>query len=290
MVVCVHCGAKVEYIYRDFGDGNIRLHNCPSCKKVADKYIEFDRANILIETILLREEVYRHLMFNYRSPDLCYRGGQRTNVAPSPNRYEMIRAFLVVMCCDVYTKWRLVEGSGQWTSPRASFGRPFHYLEYLFAKAAFWSLSSTTSPFVVSRTSPHLDSAVAYLVILTACLLESLLVMGVICLGAWIARRYFLKHHTGLGYWALVSAVIHVQFGKVSPLLMLIWDVTPGLHLILSAFTTSACFMVISIFLAHKPAAWIILLCALVCRFLVQYTISRSTYAPYPCSLAAVVS
>lgn len=39
---CVHCGAAVRDLVKDFGRGAFRLTDCAYCKKVADPYIEVD--------------------------------------------------------------------------------------------------------------------------------------------------------------------------------------------------------------------------------------------------------
>lgn len=41
------------------------LHLQPSCKKVVDKYVEFDAVVLLLDVLLLRIQSYRHLIFNY---------------------------------------------------------------------------------------------------------------------------------------------------------------------------------------------------------------------------------
>ena len=37
----------------------------PACKRVLDKYVEFDAVILLLDVLLLRIQSYRHLIFNY---------------------------------------------------------------------------------------------------------------------------------------------------------------------------------------------------------------------------------
>ena len=48
---------------RALGKG-VRLTQCPHCKKFADKYVEHDFVVLFIDLVLIKPEVYRHLLFN----------------------------------------------------------------------------------------------------------------------------------------------------------------------------------------------------------------------------------
>ncbi|KAJ1307551.1 hypothetical protein OPQ81_001648 [Rhizoctonia solani] len=43
---------------------NLRLEQCPNCLGFADPYVEHDALTLLLDLILLKREVYRHLLFN----------------------------------------------------------------------------------------------------------------------------------------------------------------------------------------------------------------------------------
>ena len=36
------------------------------CKAISDKYVEYDEVILLLDALLLRVQVYRHLIFNHR--------------------------------------------------------------------------------------------------------------------------------------------------------------------------------------------------------------------------------
>lgn len=80
MLRCVECSEPVTSLYQEYSKGNLKLTQCvrkgtactdqqPSCKQFADKYIEFDNVIIAIDVILLKPQVYRHLLFNTYGTD-----------------------------------------------------------------------------------------------------------------------------------------------------------------------------------------------------------------------------
>lgn len=66
--VCVECGAQVPFLVREFGRGNLRLAICGACNEVADKYVEYENVLLLLEVMLLKPQVYRHVLYNLSSP------------------------------------------------------------------------------------------------------------------------------------------------------------------------------------------------------------------------------
>lgn len=63
-MICVECGSPVPHAFREYGKGNIRLTRCDNCHCLADKYVEFEFIIIFLDLLLLRPQVYRHLLFN----------------------------------------------------------------------------------------------------------------------------------------------------------------------------------------------------------------------------------
>lgn len=66
MTFCVNCG---DYkpdgkFYIKYNNNSYKLLDCNKCGKIIDKYIEYDHLNILINIILLKRGVYRHLVYN----------------------------------------------------------------------------------------------------------------------------------------------------------------------------------------------------------------------------------
>jgi hypothetical protein len=89
---CVECSHPVASLYTIYSKDNVRLTQCVSlsflrmltfkdkCKKFADKYIEHDFVVLFIDIILIKPQVYRHLLYNRLGT-----ADDRLNVAPRLN-------------------------------------------------------------------------------------------------------------------------------------------------------------------------------------------------------------
>ncbi|KAL7068161.1 hypothetical protein ACR3K2_13320 [Cryptosporidium serpentis] len=64
MASCIECGSYVAELYKEYSSQNIRLSVCGMCGQIADKYIEFNRLNIIIALMLHKPQAYRHVLFN----------------------------------------------------------------------------------------------------------------------------------------------------------------------------------------------------------------------------------
>lgn len=71
MPICVHCNSLAEHVYTVYSSrDNIRLAVCNQCGLFVDPLIEHPPVLLLIDLILLKPRVYRHLVFNYGSEPL----------------------------------------------------------------------------------------------------------------------------------------------------------------------------------------------------------------------------
>lgn len=91
MPICIHCTAPVPYLYTVYQSAhNVRLEQCvrfsliviyatyrsrnshlnpqPTCLQFADLYVEHDALILVLDLILLKRGVYRHLLFNRGAP------------------------------------------------------------------------------------------------------------------------------------------------------------------------------------------------------------------------------
>ena len=84
MPICTSCTHPTQYLYTVYGSAdNLRLEQCvssvlecsqspaayslglqTSCQAFADPYVEHDTLTLWIDLILLKRDVYRHLLFN----------------------------------------------------------------------------------------------------------------------------------------------------------------------------------------------------------------------------------
>ncbi|KAJ5753545.1 uncharacterized protein N7511_007698 [Penicillium nucicola] len=104
MPICIECSYPVSHLYsaysraddRSQGKG-VRLTQCPRCQRFADKYVEYDFVVLFIDLVLIKPQVYRHLLFNRLGRD--------------DNQYDrsIIRLGVLLLLFDVYLTWARIE-------------------------------------------------------------------------------------------------------------------------------------------------------------------------------------
>jgi len=104
---------------RSLGRG-VRLTQCPRCKCFADKYVEHDFVVLFIDMVLIKPQVYRHLLFNHLA------GGRKDDVLDG----SIKRLGVLLLLFDVYLTWARIEKSIPAETPRL-LGMPI-VVQYLF--------------------------------------------------------------------------------------------------------------------------------------------------------------
>ncbi|ORX94644.1 Arv1-like family-domain-containing protein [Clohesyomyces aquaticus] len=104
MPICIECRFPVEALYtayskaddRSLGKG-VRLTQCPRCKRFADKYVEHDFVVLFIDLVLIKPQVYRHLLFNRLGRD--------------DDKFDrsILRLGILLLLFDVYLTWARIE-------------------------------------------------------------------------------------------------------------------------------------------------------------------------------------
>ncbi|RPA97873.1 Arv1-domain-containing protein [Choiromyces venosus 120613-1] len=71
LYICIECSSPVQSLYTAYSSADdhslgrgVRLTQCPRCKRFADKYVEHDFVVLFIDLVLIKPQVYRHLLFN----------------------------------------------------------------------------------------------------------------------------------------------------------------------------------------------------------------------------------
>ncbi|KAJ3730922.1 Arv1-domain-containing protein [Lentinula guzmanii] len=65
MPVCTTCTHWLPHLYTVYQSAyNLRLEQCPNCHSFADPYVEHDELTLVIDLLLLKRAVYRHLLYN----------------------------------------------------------------------------------------------------------------------------------------------------------------------------------------------------------------------------------
>ncbi|PLB34181.1 sterol homeostasis protein ARV1 [Aspergillus candidus] len=106
MPICIECSYPVSHLYstysraddRSLGKG-VRLTQCPRCQRFADKYVEYDFVVLFIDLVLIKPQVYRHLLFNRL-------GGNDNQLDRS-----ILRLGILLLLFDVYLTWARLEKS-----------------------------------------------------------------------------------------------------------------------------------------------------------------------------------
>ena len=115
MPICITCSTPVKNLYttyskaddRSLGKG-VRLTQCPNCKRFADKYVEHDFVVLFIDLVLIKPQVYRHLLFN------------RLGRADDKLDPSIFRLGTLLVLFDVYITWARIEKSNTSVSTQSS--------------------------------------------------------------------------------------------------------------------------------------------------------------------------
>ncbi|KAI9678315.1 MAG: hypothetical protein M1817_006261 [Caeruleum heppii] len=136
MPICIECRYPVHQLYTTYSKADdhslgkgVRLTQCPRCKRFADKYVEHDFVVLFIDLVLIKPQVYRHLLFNRL---------EREDDQFDPS---IIRLGILLLLFDVYLTWARIEKQSPLPSPSSpdEAGFSFGYLaaqpivlQYLF--------------------------------------------------------------------------------------------------------------------------------------------------------------
>ncbi|RMJ13739.1 hypothetical protein BHE90_007533 [Fusarium euwallaceae] len=195
MPICIECRHPVKTLWTQYsgaGDKasghNIRLTVCRNCGQFCDKYVEHDFVVLFIDLVLIKPQVYRHLLYNTLTSD-------DDRLDPS-----IVRLGILLLLFDVYLTWARIEKQ---TVPDAAPGESnlgklaqqsivFQYLFFL----VFCALS--TAAFHVSIR------------FLTSSIFSPLNVLGIL-------PRYSRPN-------SVSTALLVSSYSKLFPILMVIWE------------------------------------------------------------------
>ncbi|KAI9057323.1 Arv1-domain-containing protein [Trametes sanguinea] len=137
MPICTSCARPTVYLYTVYDSAyNFRLEQCTACHAFADPYVEHDTLTLLLDLILLKRDVYRHLLYNRGL------GARRAGDKAPTNQPESIRSasqvkhtdlsrwWLILklgsalICVDAFIRWTHLSSSGPGdTSEMATWNR-----------------------------------------------------------------------------------------------------------------------------------------------------------------------
>ncbi|KIK58012.1 hypothetical protein GYMLUDRAFT_45575 [Collybiopsis luxurians FD-317 M1] len=129
MPVCTTCTHWLPFLYTVYQSAyNLRLEQCPECHNFADPYVEHDEMTLLIDLLLLKPAVYRHLLYNRGSEP---RREDGTGLAKSQTRegvdgrelsrwHLVLRLGLALTFVDAFIRWSLLTENHAERSPSLS--------------------------------------------------------------------------------------------------------------------------------------------------------------------------
>jgi lipid intermediate transporter len=257
MPICITCSTPVKNLYttyskaddRSLGKG-VRLTQCPNCKRFADKYVEHDFVVLFIDLVLIKPQVYRHLLFN------------RLGRADDKLDPSIFRLGTLLVLFDVYITWARIEKSNSSVSTQEAGSN---------ALGSNWALADT--PIITQ-----------YLFFLTINVLATVAQHGIIRLLAGIyLKKYRLTDNTSAASSdtttftprqaspsAISTALLVSSCTKLFPILLVIWPTTaePGsdnsTHSLGGAFASLSSYVGWAVLLNNIEALLILLNCGYV--------------------------
>ena len=109
MPICITCSSPVPQLYTEYSKADsptlgkgVRLTQCPNCKRFADKYVEHDFVVLFIDLVLIKPQVYRHLLFNRLGTADSKDGSSKID-------RSILRLGVLLVLFDVYITWARIE-------------------------------------------------------------------------------------------------------------------------------------------------------------------------------------
>ncbi|KAF2835974.1 ARV1-like protein [Patellaria atrata CBS 101060] len=129
--ICIECKLPVPHLYTSYSKADdkslgrgVKLTQCPRCKRFADKYVEHDFVVLFIDLVLIKPQVYRHLLFNRL-------GREDERFDPS-----ILRLGILLLLFDVYLTWARIEKAAPTSNgsphPNSLISTQPLLLQYLF--------------------------------------------------------------------------------------------------------------------------------------------------------------
>ncbi|CAK4030749.1 ARV1 [Lecanosticta acicola] len=223
MPICIECRYPVSNLYTTYSKADdkalgkgVRLTQCPRCKRFADKYVEHDFVVLFIDLVLIKPQVYRHLLFNRL-------GREDERFDPS-----IIRLGILLLLFDVYLTWARIEKATP-SSPSLPLSPPPPLPPYSSGTSSAYNESSrlTTSDAGLPTSSiASQPILIQYLFFLALCTLETasfhLPIRTFLSINFPRPLSAVIPHYP---HPALISTALLVSsFTKLFPLMLLVWN------------------------------------------------------------------
>ncbi|KAH9902968.1 Arv1-domain-containing protein [Cubamyces lactineus] len=124
MPICTSCAQPTPYLYTVYNSAyNFRLEQCTACHAFADPYVEHDTLTLLLDLILLKRDVYRHLLYNRglgarrvgdKTPakkDSSARPSGQVRHSALSRWWLIARLGSALICVDAFIRWTHISSS-----------------------------------------------------------------------------------------------------------------------------------------------------------------------------------
>ncbi|EGP88098.1 unnamed protein product [Zymoseptoria tritici ST99CH_1A5] len=218
MPICIECRYPVATLYTTYSKADdkalgkgVRLTQCPRCKRFADKYVEHDFVVLFIDLVLIKPQVYRHLLFNRL-------GREDDTLDPSIKRLGVL-----LLLFDVYLTWARIEKATP-SSPTLPLSPPPPLPPFQSGSNS----SLFTPPDLIDHSSSYLASQpilIQYIFFLILCTVETASFhLPIIWLLSFRFPRPLSSAIPHYPHSALISTALLVSsFTKLFPLMLLVW-------------------------------------------------------------------
>ncbi|RPD60012.1 Arv1-domain-containing protein [Lentinus tigrinus ALCF2SS1-7] len=125
MPICTSCATPTPYLYTVYDSKyNFRLEQCMHCQAFADPYVEHDTLTLLLDLILLKRDVYRHLLYNRglgarKAGDSSKAKDREDTHSPAPGEHHdpkarwwlILKLGFALICVDAFIRWTYISSN-----------------------------------------------------------------------------------------------------------------------------------------------------------------------------------
>ncbi|CCH41613.1 putative membrane protein [Wickerhamomyces ciferrii] len=210
-MICVECNEPTDSLYVKYTNDYIKLTDCSRCSKVADKYIEFDNVILFIDTLLLKPQAYRHIVFNFMSQEQydANEKDQSQSLSSLKSWFEenkkVNRIRLLMILFEIYLTWAYEEKN-------------------------YINSNEYKNPYLIINTILTKPATVQYLFFSVKCILDDLITHTLVPIWIfnviqWKPKGYTQSDLEKKAYYEMALSLTILLSGstKLFPILMLIW-------------------------------------------------------------------
>jgi len=200
MPICIECRYPVKTLYTEYSGADdrtsghgVRLTVCKNCGRFCDKYVEHDFVVLFIDLVLIKPQVYRHLLHNTLMKD------------HDEFDHSITRLGILLLLFDVYLTWARIEKA---TSAQAASNPP----------------SSNTNNFLLLSQQPIVYQYVFFLILCALSTVSFHLAIRFLTSSPFspVVLAGLLPRYTRPN--SVSTALLVSSSTKLFPILMVIWE------------------------------------------------------------------